>query len=996
MDAEQQRIEDDLRGQIAGDVHCDDLFVQMYASDASVYEVPPLGVVRPRIIEDVIATVKYAASRGIPMHARGAGSGLAGGALGRGLVIDFSRFMRKVLETGEDFVRVESGVVLDELNRMLAPTGRYIGPDPATKQVTTVGSMVALDASGSHWPAVGSTRRHVKSVQMVLADGEVMEFGTHELLNLTGDIGVDRFVRAVDDIATRHAEVIEASRPKSLVNSSGYRLDELYDPDAFGKPLHLARLLVGSEGTLGLITAVTFGTLPIPAQACSALLFFDSIEKATLASLELQSMKFAACDLMDRRHLSLAREMDPRYEFLIPQEAEAVLLVEFQGETVDEVQGKLADAVTLIQGNAKLAFGSYIAADGFDHEILWQLARHYTPTLYRLKGHTRPLPFVEDMAVPPVELPNFLPRAQEIFKQEQVTASLFGHVGHGQLHFRPFLDLGNAEDIAKMDVLADKLYEEVWRCGGTISGEHGDGLSRSPYVARQFGPLMPVFQEVKQLFDPQKLMNPGKIVTSEVTSLIDHLRHVRYPLLENLEASVVENADKKDHAQPPTIQLQLAWQPQEMAHAARVCNGCGVCRTQGPEAVMCPINRYSPREEASPRAKANLARGLLTGVLPQGSVLDSEFKEIVDLCVHCHMCRLECPANVDIPRLMVEAKALYTATNGETLHGWFMARVDDLCHYASRYSRLANWAVANRGARWVIEKLVGVPRNRKLPRFRRKAFVDQATQKRINRPERLNVEKVLYFVDTYANFCDQQLAEAFLAILEHNGIPVYVPENQLQAAMPMIARGIVAKARGIAEHNVGILAEAVRQGYTIVTTEPSAALALTHEYPQLLPGDHDAEMVAENTFEACHYLWRLHQRGKLQLNFGQLNTSVGYHTPCHTKALEVGTPAESLLRLIPGLKVELLEKGCSGMAGTYGLEHKNYRRSLRAGLPLITAVRQGAFVAGTTECSTCKLQMEQSTSKPTIHPVKIVALAYGLMPELRHLINSPGKELVVT
>jgi len=387
---------------------------------------------------------------------------------------------------------------------------------------------------------------------------------------------------------------------------------------------------------------------------------------------------------------------------------------------------------------------------------------------------------------------------------------------------------------------------------------------------------------------------------------------------------------------------------------------------------------------------------LLTGTLPQGSVLDDEFKDIVDLCVHCHMCRLECPANVDIPKLMVEAKALYTATNGESLYGWFMARVDALCHYGSRYSRVSNWAVENRSARWLIEKVVGIPRNRKLPKFRRKAFVQQAAQKRLNRPERSTVEKVLYFVDTYANYCDQQLAEAFLAVLEHNGIPVYVPENQLQAAMPLIARGIVGQARSIAEHNVGILAEAVRQGYTIVSTEPSAVLALTHEYPQLLPGDHDAEMVAENSFEACHYLWRLHQRGKLQLNFGQLNTSVGYHTPCHTKALEVGTPAESLLRLIPGLKVERLEKGCSGMAGMYGFQQENYRRSLRAGLPLITAVRTGSFVAGSTECSTCKVQMEQSTSKPTIHPVKIVALAYGLMPELRQLINSPGKDLVVT
>lgn len=995
MDAEQQRIEDDLRGQIAGDVFCNDRYVQLYASDASIYEIPPRGVVRPRGLDDVVAIVRYAAAQGIPLHARGAGTGLAGGALGRGLVIDFSRYMRHIVETGDDFVRVEAGVVLDELNRALAPQGRTIGPDPATYQVTTIGGMVAVNASGSHFPAVGTTRRHVRSLEVVLADGEVVEVGTHELFNTKGDIGIDRYVRGVDEICTRHAAIIASGYPATMVNSSGYCLNELHDPEAFGKPLHLARLLVGSEGTLGVVTAVTMATLPLPTEVSSLLLFFDSLDKAAQATLEMLPMRPSACDLMDRRHLTLARELDPRYEFLVPQEAEAVLLVEFQGESTDEVQGKLADVVTAVQDKARLAFGSYVAADWLDHELLWQLARHYTPTLYRLRGHTRPLPFVEDIAVPPQQLPNFLPRAQDIFKHEQVTASLFAHVGHGQLHLRPFLDLANADDIAKMHLLADRLYEEVWKVGGTISGEHGDGLSRTPYVTRQYGALAHAFREIKQLFDPRNQLNPNKVVATELGSLTSNLRRVQYPRQDDLPGRGDEVVSSDAGAAAP-LQLQLAWKPEEMANTARVCNGCGVCRTTSPEVRMCPTNRYAPREEATPRAKANLVRGLLSGTLPPGSAFEEEFKEIIDLCVHCHMCRLECPANVDIPRLMVEAKALYTATNGESLHGWFMSRIDDLCRYGSRHARLANWAVGNLGARWLIEKLLGIPRSRKLPHFRRKAFLQQAAQRRLNRPERSTTEKVLYFVDTYANYCDAQLAEAFVAVLEHNGIPVYVPDNQLQAAMPMISRGIVGKARAIAEQNVAILAEAVRQGYSIVATEPSAALALTHEYLMLLPGDRDAEMVAENSYEACYYLWRLHQRGKLQLNFGQVNASVGYHTPCHTKALEVGTPAESLLRLIPGLKVERLEKGCSGMAGVYGFQRENYRSSLRAGLPLITAVRTGSFIAGATECSTCKVQMEQSTSKPTIHPVKIVALAYGLMPELRSLINTPGKDLVLT
>ena len=411
MDAEQQRIEDDLRGQIAGDVFCNDRYVQLYASDASIYEIAPRGVVRPRSVDDVIATVKYAVDQGLSLHARGSGTGLAGGALGRGLVIDFSKYMRHVVETGEDFVRIQSGVILDDLNRELAPQGRYIGPDPATNQVTTIGGMVAVNASGSHFPAVGDTRRHVKSLEVVLANGEVLEVGTHELLNTTGEIGVDRFVLGVDEICQRHAETIARGYPKSLVNSSGYRLQDLRDPDAFGKPLHLGRLFVGSEGTLGLVTAVTLGTLPVPGDVCSLLLFFDSLEKTAQAALEILPFRPSTCDLMDRRHLTLARELDPRYEFLVPQEAEAVLLVEFHGDSADEVQGKLAEVVAAVQDQVKLAFGSYVASDWLDHEFLWQLARHYTPTLYRLKGQTRPLPFVEDIAVPSEALHAFLPRA---------------------------------------------------------------------------------------------------------------------------------------------------------------------------------------------------------------------------------------------------------------------------------------------------------------------------------------------------------------------------------------------------------------------------------------------------------------------------------------------------------------------------------------------------------------------------------------------------------
>jgi Fe-S oxidoreductase len=295
-----------------------------------------------------------------------------------------------------------------------------------------------------------------------------------------------------------------------------------------------------------------------------------------------------------------------------------------------------------------------------------------------------------------------------------------------------------------------------------------------------------------------------------------------------------------------------------------------------------------------------------------------------------------------------------------------------------------------------LEKFVGVAQGRKLPRLARRSFLQQAAMRRLNQPAYQQGEKVIYFVDTYANHFDTQLAEALVAILRHNGVSVFVPTDQAEAGMPMISQGILDPARSIAQRNVASLAEAVRQGYKVVATEPSAVLALTREYPIILDDDEDAVLVAQHTHEACHYLWQLHQSGQLKLGFQPQRISVGYHVPCHLRALGVGAPAENLLRLVPGIRVNRVEKGCSGIAGLYGLKRENYRASLRAGFELIDTLRDSPFQIGMTECSTCKIQMEQGTTKPTIHPIKLLALAYGLMPELATLVRAQGKRLVVT
>ncbi|MEM9657235.1 MAG: anaerobic glycerol-3-phosphate dehydrogenase subunit C, partial [Planctomycetota bacterium] len=781
----------------------------------------------------------------------------------------------------------------------------------------------------------------------------------------------------------RHQRPLQTHRVQSRVNRVGYQIgdattDELVD---------LAKVVTGSEGTLALILQATLSTVPLPHCVGSVLFFFNSLQKAAEAAVELSGHAIRACDLMDRRHLSLARETDPRYELLIPQAAEAVLLVECEGRSTDHVRAALHDLVNLVERRRKQASGSHLALDPSDQQLLWQLARRLVPTLYRLRGTTRPAPYVEDIAVPPRELPHFLQGALGILRKRQITASLYGHAAHGQLHIRPLLDLADPDAWAKLNGLARELYEEVWKVGGTISGEHGEGLSRGSFISTQHGELIAAFREVKELFDPQGVLNPGRKVSDAATDAAESLRRITF-----------QRAPSTGDSSEPQLTVltpQFDWSPNDMTLAARNCNGCAACRTQTEDERMCPIFRYSPREEASPRAKANLARGVLAGSLATDAILQESCKQIADLCVHCHMCRLECPANVDVPRLMVEAKAQYVATNGQGFQDWLLTRIDLLCDVASRSPRIANWAFRNRPSRWLMERALGIAQGRKLPTFNRRPFLRSTVQRRHRKPTRQPGDKALLFVDTFANYFDAQLASAMVAILERNDVEVYIPDGQRESAMPMISQGVVEPARTIAERNVGLLAEAVRQGYVVVTTEPSAALAITREYRHLLGDDSDADLVADNTMDACHYLWRLHQSGRLQLDFEPLNIKLGYHAPCHVKALEIGLPTIHLLDLIPGIEIRQIERGCSGVAGLYGFKRQNYRSSLRAGLPLLTEMRTGRFQIGCTECSACRIQMEQGSAKPTIHPVKLVALAYGLMPEMRGLLQGPNEEMTV-
>ena len=644
MDQQRERIQEDLRGLISGEVRCDDVFLQMYASDASIYQIKPLGVVRPRSTGDVVAAIQYARENQFPIHARGAGTGLAGESLGPGLVVDFSSHFRRILRVESESVCLQPGVVHERLNSYLRPLGRQFGPDPAMSHVTTMGGVVGVDSGGSHWLKYGSARRHVLGLQVVLADGTVLQVGKEPLENGVSHDPQPRkreLINRLVELLSHYADVIRLHKPKSLVNRYGYQLSDVLTTDG----LDLARLLTGSEGTLALSTEITLATQALAKHQGMVLLFFERLENAARAVAEILPLAPAACDLMDRRHLSLAREGDVRYDQLIPATTEAMLLVECQGDEAVEVRERMRSIVDRVRRKKKLAFDSRQTFSHGEMELYWQLARNVVPTLYRLKGSTRALPFVEDMAIPPEALPKFLVEMQNVLKRHQVTATLFAHAGHGQIHLRPFLDLGDPDHVRTMAALAGDLYEAVFAVGGTISGEHGAGLSRTAFIEppirralrgipRGQAGLRPLERVQSRQDRWRRATAPDRPLAVSAPNrrcqrrrlLAAGRRASAAPAGENGQAAAADELAPADPAGAMAraetiatplalVELQLNWTADEINHVARSCNGCGACRAQDGGVRMCPIFRFAPAEEASPRAKANLMRGILSGEL---------------------------------------------------------------------------------------------------------------------------------------------------------------------------------------------------------------------------------------------------------------------------------------------------------------------------------------------------------------------------------------------
>jgi FAD/FMN-containing dehydrogenase/Fe-S oxidoreductase len=970
--AQRERIHDDLKGVVRGELLFDELSCRIYSTDASLFEVAPAGVVAPKDEEDLCALVRFAGEHEIPLVPRGAGTSITGAALGAGIVVDFSRHFRGVLDVGPETVRVQPGVVLRDLQGELAKRGRRFAPDPAGAECT-LGGMIAANASGARALRHGRTSDHIENLRVILDTGDAATVGRVSRWPLADapQGRLEDIVSATVTLLEQNSNLIRSSRVNVPFDRCGYRLHDLLDAEH----LDLTRLLCGSEGTLGLFTEATLKTIPLPAGRSLVLLAFARIGAALRAARLAVQTGPSACDLLDRRLLRLARGEQHVAE-LVPEGAEAVLLVEYESDSPREANLLAHDLADRLAREERLPLLTRIGRDESECDRFWQIRQVGFLGLSNVRGSVQPLPIVEDVAVPPAQLPAYLPRVQDILRRQETMASFLIHAGTGQVHMRPFLDLQKASDADKLWALADEVYTLVLEMGGTISSGNGAGWARLPWVGRQYGALAPVLRELKAIFDPRYLFNPGKIVGLPN-------QPITWPLRQRGRAESPGGPLALRDYEP-----HLIWPRGGPGGEALACNGCGECRTTAAPRRMCPIFRATHDEAATPRAKADLMRILLQPDADPGLLPSDQMRAVAELCVNCKMCASECPSRVQIPRLMLEARAANVAKHGLDSGDKVLARMEGYARLGSAFAPLVNALLANPVARWLLEKGFGVSRQRRLPRFAFDNFLRIAHRRGWTRKPRSARPRVAYFVDVFANYNDPLLGESVVAVLHHNGIEVYVPPGQVGCGMAALAYGDVETARESVEHNLRIFAELAREGFPILCSEPTAALMLRHDALDLID-DSDAQLVAAQVVEFTAFLDDLHREGRLRLDFSPLEAAIGHHVPCHLKALGRPPVGPSLLRLIPGVRVETIDVSCSGMAGTFGFKSGRYELSLEAGRPMLEELARPAYLFGSTECSACRLQMEDGAGKRTLHPAQYLALAYGLIPGLMARLREP-------
>ena len=955
IELDSRELVEELRRDVDGEVRADRMSRLLYSTDASIYQVEPIAVVIPKTADDVIAVLTVAARYGVPVLPRGGGTSLAGQTVNHALVIDFSKHMRNILEVNveERWVRTQPGIILDELNDQIEDTGLMFAPDPSTSNRGNVGGALGNNSCGAHSIVWGKTVDNTLGMSVVLANGETATFGAssgdslgakRRLPGLEGDI-----YRRLDAIGQASRDEVLQRYPKIQRRVSGYNLDELLDSNS----LDMARFVVGSEGTLLAITDATLKLVPRPKyKALTVIHFHELIEsmEATVAALELDPTAVEHIGGMIVRQAQANLEYS-RMTGFIDGSPDSLLVVEFTGDSQSEVASKV-DVCATQMAKRGLGYSTKKLLSHAEQAMVWNVRKAGLGLMMNVPGDAKPLPFVEDTAVPPDSLPQFVARFDEIVKEHGTEAGYYGHASVGCLHIRPLVDLKRQDGVSKMASIANAVSDLVLEFGGSMSGEHGDGRARSIWNEKMFGScIYDAFRQVKQAFDPAGIMNPGNIVDSP-------------PMTENLKIGPSYRP----------LEIMTGFQFAEegsFAHAIEMCNGQGACRKL--TGTMCPSYMVTRDEEHSTRGRANALRSAMSGALPVDSLTGERLREVLDLCLECKGCKAECPSNVDMAKLKYEFSYRYHKANGYPLRNRMLANASQLGKLGSFFAPLSNWSMKLDAVKELAESMAGIDRRRSLPPFSSQTFSQWFRARGGSHVDGSSGRRVVLFSDTFTEYNYPDLGRAAVKVLEHMGYEVIVPKP-LCCGRPMLSKGMLDNAKRNASKNVASVIPYIEQGAKLVGLEPSCILSFRDDYVDLLDGE-NARRVSKNTMLIEEFVLHAQENDGATIRYSKEPGRVMLQGHCHQKAL-VGTgKAMTLLSQMPGCEVTEIPSGCCGMAGSFGLEKEHYDVSMKIGeqvlFPAIRDRQNGAAVVS--EGMSCRHQIEDGTGVKAKHLVEVLA-----------------------
>ena len=963
---EREALADELRAHIDGDVLTERGDRLLYANDASIFQMEPAAIVFPRTAEDIATVVRLCAERGIAVLPRGAGTSLAGQAINHAVVIDCSRYMEQVLEidTERRVARVQPGVVVAALNRAAARHGLAYAIDPSTANRATIGGGIGNNSCGAHSVIYGKTSDQVVSLEVVLADGTRATLAALEgdaLTRRLAEPGLEGTAyRETLRIARDHAEEISGRFPRIQRRVSGYNLDA-FTPDALASGVvDLAQMVVGSEGTLAVITEATVRLVPLPAHRGVAAAHFPSVTAAAAATLVALELHPAAVEMVDRRIIEACRAR-PGFASLadfVEGDPGALLLIEHFADSEVDLHARLAETQATMRGRGGASY-VYATTSATEQASMWRMREAGLGLLMSVRGDSKPVALVEDTAVAPEHLPAYIERFQAIVEKYGTEAGYYGHASVGCLHIRPLVNAKTEAGLRDMQALASDVADLVLEFGGSLSGEHGDGILRGVFTERMFGAeITRAFAELKRAWDPQGILNPGKIV--QTPTFEAYLRVS--PQTVNVE---------------PRTYLDFTREG-GFARAIEQCNGQGACRKL--DGTMCPSYMATHDEEHSTRGRANLLRMAISGVLPREELTGDRVAAALDLCVECKACAAECPSGVDLAKLKYEVLAQRHAAHGAPLRDRAFAHIADLARLASPFAPLANTLASMPLTRRLLGRL-GVHPDRPLPVFASQPFRDWFVGRTRSRPPAPAPRgEVVLMDDTFTRWFHPEVGQAAVRVLEALGYRVVLAPRLGCCGRPMISKGLLGEAAKAARRNVGALRRYVERGVPIVGTEPSCLLTFRDEYPDLL-GEH-ARGLAEHAWFLDEFVARtLEDDPSLTSVFGGARPSeaVALHTHCHQKAGPGVTPTSTVLRLA-GYAVTEIDSACCGMAGSFGFETEHYEVSRAMGaLRLFPAVEGASGPIAITGVS-CRQQIGHFTSARPRHSAELLADALTPWP----------------